>query len=75
MNTVFKVACATAFLFAATPALAQDATVGLDGPMRQVFAAPAVAGWNATDMIRRSPTGDAGHDTTRLQPPCHCYSV
>lgn len=45
MNTVFKVAGATALLFVATSALAQDATVGLDGPMRQVFAAPTVAGY------------------------------
>ena len=45
MNTVFKIASACALAFAATPALAQDATVGLDGPMRQVFAAPAVAGY------------------------------
>ncbi len=45
MNTVFKVAMAGACLFAATPALTQDATAGLDGPMRQVFAAPAVVGY------------------------------
>jgi hypothetical protein len=34
-----------ALAFSATPATAQDAVVGLDGPMRQVFAAPAVAGY------------------------------
>ena len=45
MNTILKIALAGACLFAATPAAAQDATVGLDGPMRQVFAAPAVAGY------------------------------
>jgi hypothetical protein len=45
MNTVLKVASATTFLFAATPVPAQDATSGLDGPMRQVFAAPVVAGY------------------------------
>lgn len=45
MNTALKIAFAGAFLFAATPAAAQDATTGLDGPMRQVFAAPAAAGY------------------------------
>lgn len=45
MNTALKIAYLGALLFGATPALAQDATVGLDGPMRQVFAAPAVAGY------------------------------
>jgi hypothetical protein len=45
MNTVFKVAAFGGLLFGATPASAQDATVGLDGPMRQVFAAPAAAGY------------------------------
>jgi hypothetical protein len=45
MNTVFKIVSAGALAFAATSAFAQDAAVGLDGPMRQVFAAPAVAGY------------------------------
>jgi len=45
VNTVLKIASLGALLFGAMPALAQDATVGLDGPMRQVFAAPAVAGY------------------------------
>jgi hypothetical protein len=45
MNTILKGASAGALFFAVTPALAQDATLGLDGPMRQVFAAPAVAGY------------------------------
>ncbi|MCS6627202.1 hypothetical protein N0B44_30275 [Roseibacterium beibuensis] len=45
MNTILKIASAGVVLFGATSALAQDATVGLDGPMRQVFAAPAVAGY------------------------------
>lgn len=45
MNTVLKIASVSAFLFAATPAPAQEAVAGLDGPMRQVFAAPAVAGY------------------------------
>ncbi|HEY0600443.1 hypothetical protein, partial [Brevundimonas sp.] len=48
MNTILKVACASAFLFAATEAAAQDMTPGLDGPMRQVFAAPVVAGYMTT---------------------------
>ena len=45
MNTVLKIASLGTLLFSAMPALAQDTTVGLDGPMRQVFAAPAVAGY------------------------------
>jgi hypothetical protein len=45
MNTVFKVVSATAFLLSATSGLAQDMTTGLDAPMRQVFAAPVVAGY------------------------------
>ena len=45
MNTRLKVASLGACLFAATGALAQDATQGLDGPMRQVFAAPAAVGY------------------------------
>ena len=45
MNLVLKVATIGVFLFPAPIALAQDTTVGLDGPMRQVFAAPAAAGY------------------------------
>ena len=45
MNTASKVVWSAALLSAATPGFAQDATTGLDGPMRQVFAAPAVAGY------------------------------
>lgn len=45
MITALRIASAGALLFGAIPAAAQDATVGLDGPMRQVFAAPAVAGY------------------------------
>ena len=45
MNTISKVALAALIALTATPALAQDTTVGLDAPMRQVFAAPAVAGY------------------------------
>jgi hypothetical protein len=48
MNTILKVASAGALFFAVTPALAQDATLGLDGPMRQVFAAPAAVGYMTT---------------------------
>lgn len=45
MNTGFHIAAMTAILACAAPALAQDAVQGLDGPMRQVFAAPAVAAY------------------------------
>ena len=45
MNTILKIATVGVCLFTATSAMAQDATLGLDGPMRQVFAAPAVAGY------------------------------
>ncbi|GAA0867870.1 hypothetical protein GCM10009116_02380 [Brevundimonas basaltis] len=45
MNTALKVALSAACLFAATPGLTQDASGGLDGPMRQVFASPAAAGY------------------------------
>ena len=45
MISVSKVACLGALSLTASAATAQDTTAGLDGPMRQVFAAPAVAGF------------------------------
>lgn len=45
MNTGFRITLAGALAFCTTAAAAQDATQGLDAPMRQVFAAPAVAGY------------------------------
>ncbi|MBF0665636.1 MAG: hypothetical protein IR159_08880 [Brevundimonas sp.] len=48
MNTALKIASCCAFLFGGSAALAQDATVGFDAPMRQVFAAPGVAGYMTT---------------------------
>ena len=45
MNTILKIAITGTFFFAATATAAQDTTTGLDGPMRQVFAAPVVAGY------------------------------
>ena len=48
MNTALKIASCGVLLFGASTVAAQDATVGVDGPMRQVFAAPAVAGYMTT---------------------------
>ena len=62
MNTILKIAAVGACLFTATPVPAQDATQGLDGPMRQVFAAPAVAGYMTT------PTDDGALKRTWTWP-------
>ncbi|HYC67544.1 hypothetical protein [Brevundimonas sp.] len=45
MKTVLKIAIVGAFALTGTAVVAQDATLGLDGPMRQVFAAPAAVAY------------------------------
>ena len=45
MITMLKIALSAAFAFGATGPVAQEAAAGHDAPMRQVFAAPGVAGY------------------------------
>lgn len=83
MNTMLKVATAGAFLFGGTPALAQDTTTGLDGPMRQIFAAPAAVGYmtaptqdesltRAWTWLFLKDTIPAGADTLALEWEIDC---